>query len=68
VKELARTPDAEIDVATSGAEGESLSNKTILAIFPMNAGVGFEALRETRSRMDVPCLFALDSGSESALA
>jgi amino acid transporter len=66
VAELARVPNAELRALGPADEEDDLT--AAITIFTLRLPADFSQLRERASRAETPCLFALDSGRENALA
>jgi solute carrier family 12 sodium/potassium/chloride transporter 2 len=66
VAELARIPTAQL--RTEPPNDQDSNRTPSITIFALRPSVGFSALREQIEQAGSPCLFALDSGTENALA
>jgi hypothetical protein len=66
VAELARVPNAELRALSPSDEEDDLT--AAITIFTLRLPADFSQMRERASRAETPCLFALDSGRENALA
>jgi len=66
VSEAARIPNAATYVAVPDAEGDVPG--AAIHIFAMPSRVDLEDLSDYSNRLNAPCMFALDSGQENALA
>jgi hypothetical protein len=66
VAQLARVPNAELRALSPADEEDDLT--AAITIFTLRLPADFSQMRERASRAETPCLFALDSGRENALA
>ena len=66
VAELARIPTARL--RTQAASDQELDLEPAITVFALRASADFSELRDQVGRARSPCLFALDSGRENALA